>query len=263
MRATVLLGVALLAVPLAVAVAAPLPKAEPVFLLPDLASLPPSHFTFEAPDGSDDGCTPREEGAGARRCLRFTTYVANVGAGRLDLGLAEGDGSRRQMVQRIHAGDGVWMERPAGLVEFHPVHDHYHVAGLVSFTLHAVDGEGVAASGATTAGGKTGFCLLDGAPGETLGGAEPGPRTYHRWNCKALQKQGVGMGITPGWVDKYNWTLADQYLEVSGVADGVYDLVVVADPGRTILETGRQNNAATVRLRIDGQSVLLLPTESP
>lgn len=261
MRATVLLGVALLAVPLAVAVAAPLPHAEPVYLLPDLASLPPSHFTFGAPDGSSDGCLAHEEARGAARCLRFTTYVANVGSGRLDLGLAAGAGKQRQMVQRIHAGDGEWMERPAGLVEFHPIHDHYHVAGLVSFTLHAVDGEGVVASNATTAGGKTGFCLLDGSVGD--GSPPAGPRTYHRWNCKALEKQGVGMGITPGWVDKYNWTLADQYLEVSGVPDGVYDLVVVADPGHTLLETGRQNNAVTVRLRIDGQSVLVLPTESP
>lgn len=271
MRVAWLGGLALLAVPLAIAMADPRPEPDPVVLLPDLASLPPDHFTFTAPDGSTDGCLDHEEEQGARRCLRFTTYLTNVGEGPLDLGVARRNlgtlelydaVGQRLLVQRLHATDGSWQERPAGSAEFHGIHDHFHVAGLVAFSLHAVDGEGVADPNATVAGGKTGFCLFDGAPGD--GSAVPvGHRTYQRWNCRALGNLGVGMGITPGWVDRYNWTLADQYLEVSGVPDGLYDLTVVADPRHAILETGLANNAVTVRLRIDGQSAILQPTESP
>lgn len=272
MRLAWLGGMVLLALPLAAGLADPRPAGEPVHLLPDLASLPPDDFTFTAPDGSPDGCLDHEEERGAERCLRFTTYIANVGPGRLDLGV-EWRGTlqvydavgRQRLVQRVHATDGSWLERPAGSVEFHAVHDHYHMAGLVAFTLRAVDGSGVVGPDDIAAGGKTGFCLFDGARGtqETAG-----QRTYQRWNCRALQNQGVGMGITPGWVDRYNWTLADQYLELTGVPDGDYELTVVADPAGAILESRVDNNAASVRLRIAGQTVAVLPatlrpTESP
>lgn len=260
MRGMVLVAVAMLAVPLAVALAAPQPAVDAAILLPDLASLPPDHFTFTAPDGSADGCLAHEEEAGARRCLRFTTYLTNVGEGRLDLALAPGDGAGRPLVQRLHSSDGSWEVRPAGSVEFHAVHDHYHVAGLVAFALRPVLADGAVDTNATAVGGKTGFCLFDGTPGSD----DPASaRTYRRWNCRALDNPGVGMGISPGWVDRYNWTLADQFLEVSHVPDGDYELTVVADPGRAILESSVANNAATVRLRIAGQSVALLPTESP
>lgn len=254
MRASALIGMVMLAVPLAVALSDPLVPDPGVSLIPDLASLPPDQFTFESPDGGAGGCMEHEREAGARRCLRFTTYLTNVGAGRLDLGLS-GEGSG--LIQRIHATDGDWQERPAGVAERHAVHDHYHVEGLVAFTLHAVDGDGVASSNATAAGGKTGFCLFDGARGD--GTVPAGARTYRRWNCKALDQPGVGMGITPGWVDRYNWTLADQYLEVSGVPDGLYRLVVVADPGGLILESTRANNQASVLLRLQGDLVEVLP----
>lgn len=269
MRALALLGVAMLAVPLIVGLASPLRPPEGTFLVPDLASLPPDHFTFQVPDGEEgaNGCTEREREDGARRCLRFTTYLTNLGAGRIDLALGE-DG--RQLVQRIHSTDGTWLERPAGIAEYHRVHDHYHVAGLVAFELHAVDGSGVAASNASAAGGKTGFCLFDGARGN--GSVPTGARMFHRWNCKALDQPGVGMGITPGWVDRYNWTLADQYLEVSGVPDGLYRLTVVADPGALIFETTRVGNEASVLLRLEGDRVVQVaegdvgasrPTENP
>lgn len=267
MRLLLAAGLAMLAVPLAAALSDPVRPPEGRLLLPDLASLPPDGFTFVAPDGRTDtgGCLEHEREQGARRCLRFTTYLTNVGEGLLDLGVARGPAGGRSgpgLMQRLHSTDGSWLERPAGLAEYHGIHDHYHVAGLVSFTLHALDGDGVAASNSSAAGGKTGFCLFDGARGEGATAA----RTFHRWNCKALDRPGVGMGITPGWVDRYNWTLADQYLEVSGVPDGLYRLTVVADPGHLVIEAGRGNNEASVVLRLAGGDVLVagvLPTERP
>lgn len=264
MRVVLVAGLAMLAVPLAGALVDPARPPEARLLFPDLASLPPDHFTFAAPDGGTDtgGCLEHERGQGARRCLRFTTYLTNVGEGLLDLGVARGElgtGSGSGLVQRLHSTDGTWLERPAGVAEYHGVHDHYHVAGLVSFTLHALDGDGVAASNASAAGGKTGFCLFDGARGEGATTA----RTFHRWNCKALDRQGVGMGLTPGWVDRYNWTLSDQYLEVSGVPDGLYRLTVVADPEGLVVEATRGNNAVSVVLRLAGteaEVVEVLPT---
>lgn len=255
MRVLAAAGLAMLLVPLAVGLAQPRPEEPAVFLVPDLLSLPPDHVTFTAPDGSPDGCMPDEEGRGARRCLRFTTYLSNIGAGPLDLALADlGGGRGRELAQRVHATDGSWLERPAGVAEYHGIHDHYHVAGLVAFNLHPVDDERQVLANVSAAGGKTGFCLFDGFRGD-FGGVRVEARTYHRWNCKALDQPGVGMGITPGWVDRYNWTLADQYLDVSGVPDGLYVLDVMADPRGIVFESNRANNRASTAVRIVGDSV--------
>jgi hypothetical protein len=65
-------------------------------------------------------------------------------------------------------------------------------------------------------------------------------------------------GISVGWADVYNWFLADQYIEISGVPDGVYVLETVANPARTVHETTFDDNSARVTIRLRGDSVELV-----
>jgi hypothetical protein len=65
-------------------------------------------------------------------------------------------------------------------------------------------------------------------------------------------------GISAGWADVYNWFLADQYIEISGVPDGVYVIETVANPIRTVHETTYDDNAARATIRLSGDTVTLL-----
>jgi hypothetical protein len=85
-------------------------------------------------------------------------------------------------------------------------------------------------------------------------------RTYYFPRCNApteTDQEGVYMvnGISVGWADVYNWYLADQYIEVSGVPDGYYVLETLADPEDTIVELDDDDNASSVLIEICGNDV--------
>jgi len=65
---------------------------------------------------------------------------------------------------------------------------------------------------------------------------------------------GAACGAGPGG----NWYLADQYIEISGVPDGVYVLETVANPARTVRETTFADNASRVTIRLQGDTVELV-----
>jgi hypothetical protein len=93
------------------------------------------------------------------------------------------------------------------------------------------------------------------------------PRTYLFPRCNApTDHDGHGTymtnGISVGWADVYNWFLADQYIEISGVPDGVYILETVANPARTVHETTFDDNAARVTIRLHGDTVELVRSSS-
>ena len=63
-------------------------------------------------------------------------------------------------------------------------------------------------------------------------------------------RRGLVQGVTPGWANVYDWFLPDQYIEVTGVPDGVYLLETIADPDSTILEAEESNNCGAVYVRL-------------
>jgi len=82
-----------------------------------------------------------------------------------------------------------------------------------------------------------------------------GPRTYNAPDCLSpASSDGVTdhyvQGITSGWMDTYDWYLPDQYMEVSGVGDGVYLLQTEADPDHLLVESDRSNNCGGVYIRL-------------
>lgn len=195
----------------------------------------------------------------AVRCLRLGNSVGNVGDGPLEVhldhvnaGMSAAGGGR--FMQRIYQVGG-YRDVPASGAEFHLAHGHFHYAGLAHFELYAVK-DGLRGELAA-AGHKRGFCFLDW--GEMATPEAPPEREQHaQQNCLVPGGSGWSMGISRGWYDYYWKELADQYIDIEGVADGVYELVSIADGAGTLAETDDGDNEASVVLRLQGDAVTVL-----
>jgi hypothetical protein len=61
------------------------------------------------------------------------------------------------------------------------------------------------------------------------------------------------MGISVGAADVYPWYIADQYLDVTRVADGRYLLRVEIDADHKLLEKTHTNNVAVACVELRSQ----------
>lgn len=257
------------------------PRLQPLrALLPDLAARPQRNVTFEIPPPiffeagiPTTSCFPSEIAEeGAQLCLRFDQVLANVGEGPLEFrfhlpadpaSTPEGD-----IVQRIHHSDGSVEERSGGTWEFHPTHDHFHYTGFALSRLWRVDETGRRGSAPVRSrrhpighspspnrvGRKVSFCIVD-IEIDAWGREGDAPRTYSAPACLVPTPEGYLLqGISAGWADVYDWFLPDQFIEVSGLADGLYLLDTVVDPDDTILEADEANNCGAVYVRLSGMS---------
>ena len=247
-------------------------------LLPNLVTLPVRHphlrtgayFVDHEEDGAPaPSCYPEEMAEqGARRCLRFDQVIANVGEGPFELRYRmEGVATDQQLRQRVLASDGSFTEFTVDTYEFHPAHAHFHYKNFGQAFLHRVRPDGTLEL--VRAGRKNGFCMID-VENTRFGADESGaplrgeaPRSYSFPRCNTpTERDGHGTymvnGISVGWADVYNWFLADQYIEISGVPDGVYVIETVANPIRTVHETTFADNTARATIRLRGDTVTLL-----
>ena len=243
-------------------------------LLPNLTPLKPRnvHTTTGAyyvdvgiPIGVN-GCYPEEMAEqGARQCLRFDQIVANSGDGPFELRYRmEGLLTEQDLVQRIYRSDGTFSDRKADTYEFHPVHAHFHYKNFGQSHLYKAKADG--SKGARVRSGKkNGFCMID-IENTRFGAGRKGeaPRTYYFPRCNAPTERdetGTYMtnGISAGWADVYNWFLADQMIEISGIAPGRYVLETVADPANTVKESRENDQTASIIVRInaDGSAAIV------
>lgn len=245
------------------------PKPRPLRpLLPDLESLPqrnatfqtPLDFGFEPPPNPGDSCFGSEIAEeGASTCLRFDQVFANTGEGALELRFAlphDPASEARSVMQRVYSSDPArgFEDRPAGEWEYHPIHDHFHYTSFGISRLWATSGGQRAGSEPVRTSRKVSFCIVD---IELHAWAERGngPRTYSFPACVTpAESDGVNdylvQGMASGWIDVYDWFLPDQYVEVTGLADGVYILDTIADPDNSILEADETNNCAGMYVRL-------------
>jgi hypothetical protein len=105
--------------------------------------------------------------------------------------------------------------------EYSSCHGHYHLTGFASYQL-------VGSAGVVVSGRKQAFCLLDSLP---LDGSAPG----HGYDCS-------NQGISAGWADSYPRELPCQWIDVTGVAPGVYTLRLEVNPTGIIDESDRTND---------------------
>lgn len=194
------------------------------------------------------------------RCLRFDQIAYNAGAGSLELRFVPSEGAGTPPLrQRIYASDGSHTERTAeSAMEFHAIHGHWHYSGFGLGRLYDPDGDLVAQSN------KKGFCLID-VEIERWAERGNGARAYSAPGCLTPdpgQDGDVVMGISSGWADVYNWFLADQFIDVTGVPDGAYRLEVVADPNDTLKESDETDNAGSTWICLTATEVRKAPAPS-
>jgi len=176
----------------------------------------------------EDQCLVEERcvhGLGLRRLLRFGTRIGNIGNADLRLG-------------RPNENDPRW--------HFDECHGHYHLTAYAAYELHDVStGERL------PIGSKNGFAVIDiGVYDPAL--APDGCRGYN----------GDNQGITAGCQDTYGRNLQCQWIDITDVPDGVYDLVVVTNPDNELVELNYDNNTARVRVVLDDGDLRIVRQET-
>jgi hypothetical protein len=149
-------------------------------------------------------------GPGIRKLLRFDVQVHNRGDEDIVIG------NPRDLPD---------------LFIYSACHGHYHFAQASLYELLDASGEVVAA------GRKQGFCLEDTNP------SSPATTWPRRYNCD-LQ------GIQVGWSDVYAAELDCQWIDVTDLPPGQYQLHVLWNPQGLIPESTMENNEAFVPVTI-------------
>jgi Lysyl oxidase len=195
----------------------------------------------------------------AGRRLRFAAMLANDGPGPLVLaprqrrdcppGLRHAD----QQVHLDRNRDGRYQRRtdtavrsrPAGCMLDHPTHAHWHFDAMAAYRLVDVTPRRRVVSARP----KVSFCLRDNRP---VPGTTPRQRRAFFGDCG----RDVVQGISPGWVDLYDVHTPGQSVRLPRrMPDGVYCLVLRADPRDQLVETDETDNASVRPVRIRGNRV--------
>ena len=220
-------------------------------LLPDLVSLPAEELGLRVRDGGE-------------RVLRFAAVLANVGDGPLQVDpvpVVDCPAGQRLVVQTVYLdGDGDARyardldrgrtQLPGGCMLFHRSHDHWHFDGSAGYALTSVNG-----STPIVERSKVSFCLRDSERNLTV--ADRDARAYP--SCARDRRQGISVG----WADRYDATLAGQRLRLPAtLPDGPYCLRLTADPDGRLTESDEANNASAIVVRLAGADVRRDPAGS-
>jgi hypothetical protein len=120
--------------------------------------------------------------------------------------------------------------RNNSLFVFSACHGHYHFSGYAVYELLDMGGRTI------VTGRKQAFCLEDFARYD----ANAGPAKF---TC-------ANQGISVGWQDVYGSYLDCQWLDITGVRPGSYQLRVTINPQALLSESNYNNNSATVPVTI-------------
>jgi hypothetical protein len=156
-------------------------------------------------------------GPGIRKLLRFDVLVHNVGNEDLVIGNPK--------------------DLP-NLFVYSACHHHYHFKGAALYQLLDQTGQLV------RTGRKQGFCIEDTLPSSN---ATTTPKHY---DC-------TNQGIQVGWADWYPSILDCQWIDITDVPAGSYQLFVSWNPKHLMGETNFDNNQGTVPITIPA------PTDVP
>ena len=209
----------------------------PTPLLPDLIQEIPYQLTV-----TDAGPRVRD-----RFRLGFRSAVRNVGAGPLEVDGSRASTSEPNMVARqvVQMSDGTARTIPnIGTMFFYVPHDHFHYRGFDRYELHdARTNHRVARDR------KSGFCLGDRyrvplPHGGQRGEGHWGPLTNEcqKGDPTALD---VTEGISVGWADDYPAQLEGQFIDVTHVPAGRYQLVHRVNVDHSIHEQYYDDNVSS------------------
>lgn len=218
-----------------------------VELLPDLVPLPAQDLTLEE--------------SGGRLLLRFSTTYFNQGRGPLELaadpetaGTAED--LERKVFQRIYRADSKFREEQIGEFLWHEEHLHYHFADFISYKLEAVDPAGPIPSQSNNE-SKATYCIRD-VSSTNLELQNEAPEAKYPTCNREIQ------GVSVGWGDTYFYTYSGQFLDITGLASGVYRLSFLVNPENIFEESDTENNLSSALIEIDAENLTIKKlSESP
>lgn len=175
-------------------------------------------------DVGTDTCLVAENcvrGTGVRKVIRFDTTIANVGTGDLTIGVPGPD-------------QPYW--------HYDDCHGHYHFNAYAGYDLFDV-ANGVMLD----IGAKTGFCVMDIRVYDDV----LAPDGCAGYNCG---NQGISMGCA----DVYSSSLQCQWIDITDIPDGQYDVIVTVNPDGEIAELDQTNNTVSVRVDLAGDDVTVV-----
>jgi hypothetical protein len=195
--------------------------------------------------------------ADGRRLLRFSAIIVNVGEGPFELRSRRPNRSSRWSARQvIYDTDGAahTVATPSvRLVYEGDGHDHWHVKGLEQYQLAPLGN-----NGRGRIGHKVGFCFFDNYQYElSLPGAPQDPG-YRREGCGTNGSVRLRNGLSVGWGDIYHRSLPGQYIDITGLPDGIYRLRATADQAKVFLESNDANNSTWADVWIDAGGVTVL-----
>ena len=214
--------------------------------LPDMISEPPGEPATQIywePQQNDH-----------RLLMRFDGWVTNHELAPAELEIyattPNAQGAMQNVQQRV-GGQVVDTggRRPTVIFEVADGHRHYHLKSAAEYSLWTNDRARQVALAQKT---EAGFCLEDSV---YRGGGRPAKYSAST-NDFCLQLTGgqtqprpgpLVMGITQGWRDLYHAGLSYQWVDVSNVAPGRYQLANRADPTDVIAESDESNNGYAFR----------------
>lgn len=207
--------------------APPRASAQVVELVPNLKAFPAFSIGLDA--------------SGTR--LMFSTMSWNAGAGPLELRAGGGSSAGQNVYQRIYRSDGGFTDRLAGTFTWHPDHGHFHFANYALYTLQPVNAPGAS----DRISSKTTFCVMD---TDRVDGSLPrAPAEPVYVTCNATVQ-----GMSVGWGDTYVRTLPGQSIDVTGLPEGDYRLVIDVDPRARLVETNEADNSSCVLIHLRAPS---------
>ena len=218
----------------------------PQLILPDLRTLPPTDLLLQI-----------VRGQGITR-LRFTNTIWNSGPGHLEMRAVPFPLPGAVHVSQIILDeDGGEHFHEAGVFDYHDVHEHWHWEGFSLYKVWSLTPEG-GLSEIVASSDKIGYCLLDMTPYPGTDappfpeGMAPAPHAQYGGCIWTRQ------GISAGWIDSYESHIGGQYVDITGLPDGVYALESVVDPDNIILEGDDMNNGARVYFRLTEETVIVI-----
>lgn len=211
-------------------------------LLPDLVQRSPYQLV-----GQTAG-----SGRGRRFRIGFASAVENHGAGPLIVVGSGGRAGKMPATQVIERSEGsTRRRRGVGTLRYtrSTDHAHWHLLGFERYTLRALTPDGTVLRRDR----KTGFCLgdrYDARPGTRAPGEPATPRWQEECGRSLPGLRQIEEGISVGYGDDYFPVLEGQYLDVTRVPEGRYELMHAVNVDRRLQESDYRNNAASVIVEI-------------